>query len=156
MKNELKRMLVPMLVIALAVPTLAQPGKGQMKRGMEGGNLLESLDLTEEQESQIKDLRYAKEKKMINLQAKVKSENLDLRKLKRADDPNKKKIYAQIEKVSDARVAVQKARADHQLAMRKILTDEQYKIFSKGLRDREGRKGPREGKSARNKHRCRK
>ena len=156
MKQKMQKALIPILVLALTVPSFAQPGKDQMKRGLRKGDLIEALDLTEVQESQIKDLRFSHEKQMINLQAKVKTEKLNLRELKQADEPNKKKIYAQIEKVSNARVEVDKARVDHQLAMRKVLTEEQYKIFRKGMRKAEGRKGQRAEKSPRREHNFRK
>ncbi len=138
MQRELKRLIVPILVLTMALPSFAQAGKSKMQRG----NMLDELNLTQEQETQMKELRYSHEKNMIDLEAKLKRVQLDLKKLERADEPNKKKIHAQIEKVGSARVAVQKARADQQLEIRKVLTEEQYKIFRKNMRG----KGARDGK----------
>ena len=50
----------------------------------------------------MQSLRFDKEEILIKLRAKQQSAQLELRKLKRADEPNKKKIYAQIDKVGAA------------------------------------------------------
>ena len=93
----------------------------------------------------MQNLRFDHEEVLIKLRAKQQSAQLVLRKLKRADEPNKKKIYAQIDKVGAARVAIDKARANHHLEIRKVLTDEQFDIFQskmarKGGRNFHGRK----------------
>ena len=132
MKTTLmKKSLISLMSLAIALPMLAQPGSGGQSYQKEKGAMREQLNLTEAQESQMQELRFAHEKDMINLKAKLQVEKLELRKLKQADEPNKKKVYAQIEKVGAARVAMDKAQFDHQLAVGKILTDEQYKIFLK-------------------------
>jgi len=100
--------------------------------------MIQELDLTEEQQDQMKDLRYAHGKTMIDLRGNMKSAQLDLRKLKTDDEPNKKKIYAQIDQVGKARTAMDKAQVDHQLEVRKVLTEDQYKIFMNKMSRRDG------------------
>lgn len=139
-----KRFILPLLLVALALPTFAQKGPARDGSGLGKGEKFQDLKLTAEQEDQMKDLRYANEKVLIQLRADQKTSQLELRKLKQADEPNKKKIYAQIDKVGKQRTAIEKARVDHFLEVRKVLTDEQFKVFQKKMEKRAGRKdGPR-------------
>lgn len=142
MNTILKRMMLPLLILSLVLPSFGQggPAKGAGKAGQ--GKMIQELNLTEAQEDQMQDLRFAHEKVMIDLRADMKKAQLDLRQLKMADEPSKKKIYAQIDKVGEARIAMEKAKADHQLEVRKVLTDEQYKIFKQKM----GREGHKDGK----------
>lgn len=142
MYKKTKHFILPILLLGLTLPTFAQMGAGD-GYGMRKTNKLQELQLTSEQEEQMQNLRYDFEKLQIALKANIKTEQLELRKLKQADEPNKKKIHAQIEKVGEERVALEKARADHHLEIRKVLTDDQYTIFKKNMKAKAGRKGHR-------------
>ena len=141
MYKKTKYLILPILLLGLSMPTLAQMGPAGDGSGMEKANKLQELQLTIEQEDQMQNLRYDFEKVQITLKANLKTEQLELKKLKQADEPNKKKIHAQIEKVGDERVALEKARADHHLEIRKVLTEDQYKIFKKKMKGKAGRQG---------------
>ncbi|MCF7809217.1 MAG: Spy/CpxP family protein refolding chaperone [Candidatus Marinimicrobia bacterium] len=93
----------------------------------------QELNLTEEQAQQMKDLRMDHESTMIDLNASLKQERLNMRKLMGADEPNKKKIYAQLEKINSVDMKIQKARVDHRLAMRSTLSAEQLKVYKQGM-----------------------
>ncbi len=140
MTKMTNRVILPLLLLALAVPSFGQKGAGKSGPRMGQGFMIQELNLTAEQEEQMQNLRYDQEETLIKLRAKHQSAKLALRKLKQADEPNKKKIYAQIEKVGATRIAMDKARADHQMAIRKILTDEQFKMFQNKM----GRMGGRD------------
>ena len=149
MHKMTKRFILPLLLLALAIPTFAQKGPAKDGSGLGRGDKLQALELTAEQEDQMKDLRYAKEKILIQLRADLKTSQLELKKLKQADEPNKKKIYAQIDKVGKQRTAIEKARVDHQLKIRKVLTDEQFKMFQKKMQAKAGRGDQRKSGSRR-------
>ncbi len=143
MYKTAKNFILPLLLLALSMPIFAQMGTAGDGYGQGKANKLQELQLTSEQEIQMQNLRYDFEKVQIALKADLKTEQLELKKIKQADEPNKKKIHAQIEKVGEKRVAMEKARADHQLEIRKVLTDDQYKIFKKNMKAGAGRKGHR-------------
>ena len=92
--------------------------------------ITEELIALELQEKQMQDLRFNLEKARIDFRAELQTERLQLKQLSLADEPNKKKIYGQIEKIGAIEIKIEKARVDHRLAVRKILTEDQYKIFS--------------------------
>lgn len=125
----MKRALIPLLVLVFSIPAISQQNMGMMKHSFLPEQMMEDLKLTPEQEAQMKDLRYNHQKEMIKLESELKGELLDLKQLKQADEPTKKKIFSQIDKVGAARIAIEKAKADHQLEVRNILTEEQYKAF---------------------------
>ena len=125
----LKWSLISLLILVLAIPAFSQPDMGSRKHMAQSEQFAENLKLTPDQQTQMEGLRYSHEKAMINLQATLKTEMLEVKQLKLADEPNRKKIFAQIDKVGAARIAIEKAKADHQLEVRKILSEEQYKVF---------------------------
>ncbi len=141
--QKLKTTLVLALLLALALPTIAQPQRGFRGTGDQPQNIREELNLTDAQEKQMQNLRFDRESAMIDLRADLQTERLKLRKLRDADEPNKKKLYAQIDKIGAVEIRIGKARVDHLLAAQKILTKDQFKIFSKALQHQNG---PREGR----------
>ncbi len=140
-----QRLSLPTLLLAFALPTLGQGGPAANGYVQEMGNMRQELNLTEEQEDQMQNLRYISEKDLIKLKANLQTAKLELKKFKLADEPNQKKIHSQIEKVGQERTAIEKAKADHQLEVRKLLSEEQYKIFRKNMKARSGHRNHRKG-----------
>mgnify|MGYP005645297541 CR=1 FL=1 len=134
MRKQLKKPAVLLLLTAiLTVTAFGQPNRANGDRNRGSMDMMDKLNLTVEQEKQMKDLRFKHETVMIDLRADLQTERLKKRQLASADVPNKKKIYAQIEKAGAAEIKMEKARADHRLAVRAILDDEQFKIFRRGF-----------------------
>ncbi len=155
MKHKMIRpALLLALTLAVALPTIAQSQRGFRGAGNGPQTMLSELNLTVEQEKQMQDLRFDRETVTIKLRAELQQERLLLRKLRQADDPNKKKLYAQIDKVGAIKIKMDKSRVDHMLKVRKVLTVDQFKVFSQTMRHQMGsRKGQREDMSNRhNKH----
>ena len=140
-----KRFILPLLILAFTLPTFAQRGSARDGAGPGKEGRLQELQLTDEQEDRMQDLRYDHAKILIDLKADLKTAQLELKRLKQADEPIKKKIHAQIEKVGKQRIAIDKARADHHLEIRKVLTEDQFKIFQKKMRAKAGHRGNRKG-----------
>lgn len=131
MRKQLKKPAVLLLLTAiLTVTAFGQPNRAS---GDRNHGSMDKLNLTVEQEKQMKELRFKHETVMIDLRADLQTERLKMRQLSSADVPNKKKIHAQIEKAGAAEIKMEKARADHKLAVRAILDDEQFKMFRHGF-----------------------
>jgi Spy/CpxP family protein refolding chaperone len=98
------------------------------------------LDLTQEQKDQLKSLRTANQKKMIQLRADAQIAGVELRELMHEKDPNKRQVDAAVAKVNSARGKMMSSRVHQKLAVNKILTDEQLQK----LEEMPGRRGGRE------------
>lgn len=97
----------------------------QNQRGPGKENHMQPLELTVEQREQIEDLRFDQQENMIDIRAKLEKQELELRKLERANSPNQKKIHAQIDKLGATRTEMAKLKADHRLAVHELLNEEQ-------------------------------
>jgi Spy/CpxP family protein refolding chaperone len=87
--------------------------------------MMRELNLTKEQRDKIADLRDRQERRSIDLRAQIQTAQLDMRKLMRAEKPDKAAIGRQIDKVSALRADLQKSRIGTMLDVREILTPEQ-------------------------------
>lgn len=88
--------------------------------------LSEKLNLAPEQEKEIRDLQLNFEKEKIRLKADLKIVRLELKDLLIEDRPVKREVYRKIEQMGDLRVKLQKNRVDKRLAIKEILTPEQF------------------------------
>ena len=105
---------------------------GGMSHGpasMQHRAMMEKLNLTDEQTKKFEDIHYQHQKKAITMRAEIESARLDLGRLMRADEPDRRAIEAQIDKVSQARVGLEKDRVGQMLEMRALLTPEQRKTW---------------------------
>ena len=134
-----KPILLMLIITALVSTTFAQGMRGHGRQDGPPVMMLEKLNLSAEQQTQMQDLRYEHQEDMIGMRADLQSERLKLRRLVGTDEPNKKKIHAQIEKVGAAEIKIDKSRADHRLSMLTLLDDDQKKIFREGFHQRGGR-----------------
>jgi Spy/CpxP family protein refolding chaperone len=137
-RTKVKTALLLTLTLALALPMFAQPKHGSPKNRAGQQAMLTKLDLTAEQEQQMQDLRFAQAKRSIDLRAELQQEHLKLRQLRQADEPNKKKLYAQVEKVGAVEIKLDKARIDHMLKVQKVLTADQFKAFRSQMQHHPG------------------
>jgi Spy/CpxP family protein refolding chaperone len=111
-----------------------------MGRGRGMGNALRQLDLTDDQKRRMADIRDKQQRSAIRAQADMKIAQLDLRKLMRADTPDRRAIDLQIEKLGSMRTTMQKSRVGMMFDMRAVLTQEQRDK----LKDMREDGGPRE------------
>lgn len=96
-------------------------GMGAGRMGMALGQ----LDLTDEQKKRMADIRDRQARTAIRAQADLRIAELDLRKLMRADTPDRRAIESQIEKMGSMRTSMQKSRVGMMFDMRSVLTQEQ-------------------------------
>lgn len=90
-------------------------------------------DLTDEQESQITQLRTEFSAATKNLRADMQIKKAELDKLKIQDTPNRTNINAKIDEITALRTEMQKKRTKMHLDIRELLTDEQ-KQLSTGIK----------------------
>ena len=112
-------------------------------------NVAQVLELTDSQKADIEELTKDFRLETARLRNELQSERLALRSLQRATNPDKKAIYAQIDKVSELRTEIQKRRVDQHMKIRNVLTEDQKTLFDamprrmRGFRDGAGRMGSR-------------
>lgn len=88
--------------------------------------IFKEINLTEEQKEQLSKLRLEHQKEMIKLRAELQTLQLDLKPLLEPKEPDKAKVYAQIDKINKLRNEMAKKRIDFSLKRRAILTEEQW------------------------------
>ena len=91
------------------------------------GMRLAALDLTDEQKTKLEAIHERSARKNIQSRADIQIARLDLRKLLRADNPDRRAIESQIDKVSSMQAAMQKANLGAMFEARSVLTDAQRK-----------------------------
>lgn len=132
-------LLATALVVALAVGTAwtadatdetegRRQWRGPGMRGQAGPpDMQEALDLTDEQVSQLRALRFEGAKSRIKTSADARLKRLELEELLQAEEPNPATIDKTLRALSDAHYTALKNRVEQRLAMRQILTPEQLK-----------------------------
>ncbi len=145
------RSLVAVLVLTLGASTLAfgQPYRERSERERERNRaqpLIESLDLTDEQQTQMHELRISQQKEQVGREAKVKLARIEMKELMMADDPDRSAIEQKTKEISDLQYQAKLDMIDHLFKVRSILTPEQREKF-KGhmLRGAGGSRGGRSG-----------
>jgi len=105
--------------------------------------MIEKLNLSDQQQEQLQDMRLANQKEMIPLRADIKLLRLELQELI-SNDASRSEIDNKIDQISEARKAIQKKRVGHRLDMRQVLTPEQRKQWDK-MKHHRGMKGEHHG-----------
>jgi len=153
-----KRFLAVALAAALVTGlSFAQPqggpgGRMAHERGKMHGNmtgLMKKLNLTDDQQKQLKDLRFQFQKQQVGEEAKLRTAQIELRELLTADSPDRAAIAKKVDQLSALRADGIMAKFDHWQAVKKILTPEQQKIWKESLQGHfrgflgEGPEGPK-------------
>jgi len=108
---------------------------------------VERLGLSADQQKRIDGLFQQSRLKLIDLTAAVEKEEAILEPLLAADQPDEKKVLAQIDKVAQARAELEKADAAMLLGFRRVLSVEQWKkLQSEQSGGREPGGGPPSGR----------
>jgi len=125
-------MTTAIILLAIPVLVLAGPRKKMKNHPMpeKRMDMCEQLNLTDEQQEKMHDLKVAHQKEMVPLQADLKLAHLELEELIRDGDISKK-MDAAIKKVNDLKASQFEKQIKHRLEVGKILTDEQKAIWQK-------------------------
>ncbi len=109
------------------------PGMGQHGLGMPMGpwwknsELVKKLGLNDSQVQQIEKTFRNYRSQLIDLNAALQKQELALEPLVEADRPDEAQVTAQIDRVAQARANLEKSHAQMLLAIRRVLTVEQWK-----------------------------
>ncbi len=112
-----------------------QPGPPPLERALLPGprgkwwddpETAQRLSLTADQRKRMDDAFQQYRLKLIDLHASVQKEEAVMEPLVAADQPDENKIVAQIDKVAQARAELEKSNARMLLAIRRVLTPEQF------------------------------
>ena len=134
------------------------PGMGFHRHGMgswwRNPAIAERIGLNDQQKEQLEKISQSSRLKMIDLRADLEKQQVILGPMLQAFRPDEAQVLAQVEKVSQARAAVEKARIQTMLATRNVLTEEQWtKLKDRGMgfhhafRQRGFQRGMRRGAS---------
>jgi len=123
-----KRTVMISLVAAmmfLATTVFAQGGMmGKMRGGM--GPMMMGLELTDDQEAKLAEMRVKNQIEMVDLKAQIKKLNLKIKQELMKDNPSKKEILALVDKINSIKARMAEKRVEHLFAMKGILTPEQW------------------------------
>ena len=130
----MKQLLIVALVSLMAFSVQAKHHKGMHKMGKMGhmGKIMKELNLTDEQQTKLKEMREAKQKNMAEMRSKMmEARNALLDGWKsQADDSKMKSLH---EAFHDVKRQMMQANFEHRLAIRALLTDEQKKTFAEKI-----------------------
>lgn len=115
-------------------------GQGMMNQGMMGAGMhyfrmlhnpqmIEILNLTEDQQTKLKNLRYSQQENALEIRQKLEKEELALSKLMDAENPNRAQIEAKIKTIGSLRTDLELLHAGMIFEVQKILTADQWKML---------------------------
>jgi Spy/CpxP family protein refolding chaperone len=88
--------------------------------------LAEKIELSDQQKQQLEQISQDSRLKMIDLRANLEKQQVILRPMLQSYHPDEATVLAQVEKVSQARAALEKARVQTMMARHNVLTEEQW------------------------------
>ncbi|MEJ2103150.1 MAG: Spy/CpxP family protein refolding chaperone [Ignavibacteriaceae bacterium] len=108
------------------------PGKNREKRTMQfKEQLKDRLNLTDEQMDKIETLRFSNQKEMIDLRANLEKKQVELAELKNTINFSRDAYLNKINEIIAAKNKIEIARANHQMDVYQLLTDQQKKDWVK-------------------------
>ena len=112
-----------------------------MGRWWKNSELVKKLGINDQQVQQIEKAFQDHRAKLIDLNAALQKQELALEPMIEADQPDEAQVTSQIDRVAQARANLEKSHAQMLLAIRRVLTVEQWKQ----LRNQGGHMGPMHG-----------
>ncbi len=155
MKKQTTTAIILSLLLSLSVQAQNGQGRGNGEgKGKYHQQMIQELDLTEQQQKDMKALKESKptDRKAKREEAKKHREELD--ELLRASSVDKNAIDNKIAEISKMTAEKMNARIDHLLEVKKILTPEQFNTFldlkKEKMQNKRKGKGKGKGKGHRN------
>ena len=90
-------------------------------------DMAQKLNLTDDQKRRMDDIFQQHRLKLIDLQASLEKEEISLEPLVGAEQPDDAKVFAQIDRVAQARAELEKANSRMLWQVRRVLTPDQWK-----------------------------
>ena len=122
---------------ALFITSNAQQGmkKGNMNkmRSQKGQmfheRMMKKLNLTDKQKEKIETLKIDHQKRMVDLQANLKKDALDLKELRVRGNITRSTLISAVKKMNESKNAIALEKANHMFDVYETLTPEQQKIW---------------------------
>ena len=117
------------LCVLLGTSAAQARGRGDGGEGMgmpHGARMLEHLDLTPEQRPKVQQVRYEAETAAVDPRARLERARLDLRHLLAQPGSDEKAVQKTLERLDAAESELRRVRVKEMLALRAILTPEQW------------------------------
>jgi Spy/CpxP family protein refolding chaperone len=111
---------------------------GRMGRWWSDPALAQKIGLSDEQRKKLDDLFQQNRLQLIDLSAALQKQEAILEPLLSADRPDETKILSQIDGIAQARAELEKSNARMLLAMRRVLTQDQWKRLQAEIPRRRG------------------
>lgn len=139
MKNQKLNLVI--VILLMASMSFAQRGYRQMNASddaplMRRGCNLTFLDLSEEQETNIKSLNLEADKKVIPLRNEIREKRAKLISLQSTDEYDKKAVNQLIDEIASKQAQIRKIRAEKHRSVRNLLNEEQKVQFDKHFSNR--------------------
>ena len=137
MKNTILVSVFSLVILLIAGDLFAQNGQGRRdfgdRQGRNNGDRMERfcnrLDLTEDQQVKMDDLRIKQMKNMLTIRNEIRENNAHRRTLRTADKADMKAINASVDNATELKNKQMKLKESHIQDVRNILTDEQKVKF---------------------------
>ncbi len=100
--------------------------------------MMQKLNLSDDQLTQIKKIHMDFQRKQIQNEAKIRLARLDLSQMIQADKPDRSAIEKSIRDISSIETDTKLARVDQLLAIKNVLTPDQVKTFKQMMMNRGG------------------
>jgi Spy/CpxP family protein refolding chaperone len=118
-------------------------GRGPMGKWWTNSALVQKLGLNDTQTQKIEKIFQDHRMQLIDLRANVEKAEAVMQPLVEAEHPNEAQVTAQIDKIAQARANLEKSNAQMLLAIRQVLTADQWKQLQnqRGMSGMPGRRG---------------
>lgn len=137
MKNTVIGLIAILILTLPFADTSAQKRKMNMDDSFRG---LDQLQLSEDQQKQIDDLRMTHKSQMIDLRAELSKSRLENQKLRTSGNFSRSDLLSQTRKMNEIRNRIAESRANHFMDVYELLNDDQKKIWSSMKHDRQGKR----------------
>lgn len=107
---------------------------------LENDRVKSALGLTDEQTAKLREIMVDGRKSAIKTRADLEIQNLELRELLRADQPNHDAVLRKVQEISDLRGQMMKQRVESLLAAKSVLTPEQQQKIRQFKSEHRGRR----------------
>jgi len=125
--------LIFMLAVLFAVVSLNQEAYSQKRDNSKSKNfrmnLKEQLNLSEDQEKKIEDLRLTREESMIKFRSDLELKDLEMRKLKSSEKFSRSEMINLTKEINAIKNDMALTRVNHQMDVYELLDENQRKVW---------------------------
>jgi Spy/CpxP family protein refolding chaperone len=121
---------------------------GQFGRWWENPKIAQAINLTDDQKKKMDDIFQQHRLSLVDLHATLEKQEIEMKPMIEADQPDEGQVLAQIDKIAQARAELEKANARMLFEIRRTLSAEQWQKLKALHSDRHMNGGPGGGPAA--------